>query len=155
MRTEDKAIWYKNHYVWMVICFPLTAVIAGIITIRLAVISDDGLVTDDYYKKGLEINRVLERDRAATDLGLKASINLDQETAHTRVLLTGNAQFEAPQTLQVKFLNATRKGFDQTVELSLMNGNTYQGELPELPIGNWYVQIEADNWRLLESISTP
>ena len=28
-------------------------------TLRLAIVSDDGLVTDDYYKKGLEINRVL------------------------------------------------------------------------------------------------
>ena len=67
--------WYKESYVWLLIFFPLLAVIGGIVTTILAVQSDDGLVVDDYYKQGLEINRTLERDQVAVDYNLDADIH--------------------------------------------------------------------------------
>lgn len=150
---KDKS-WYKNPYVWLVICFPLSAVIAGLITIRLAVVSDDGLVSDDYYKEGMQINRLLERDKAAAELGLSASINLEQEANKIKVLLIANDNFIFPETIQVSFLNRTRKGHDQKILLHKNTGGLYQGEFSSLIKGKWHVQIETDNWRLLESMVT-
>ena len=46
----------------------------GAVTIWLAVSSSDGLVADDYYKRGLAINQELRRDQAALDLGIAAAI---------------------------------------------------------------------------------
>jgi hypothetical protein len=40
-------------------------IVAGFITAWLAVISNDGLVTDDYYKQGLTVNQRLQRDHQA------------------------------------------------------------------------------------------
>ena len=51
--------------VWMIIMIPFSAVVMGGVMLTLAVSSDDGLVTDDYYRKGLQINRTLERDALA------------------------------------------------------------------------------------------
>lgn len=151
-KEQQIDIWYREPYVWFLIAIPLVAVIGGIITARLAVDSNDGLVVDDYYKKGLEINRVLERDDAAEKLGIKADIQLSSEQDAFRLFLTGNAGFTMPDRIDVRFLYATRSGFDKHLTLAKQNNNFYQGQLQQLQKGRWYVQIEAANWRLLKTI---
>ena len=39
-----------------------------------AIRTDDGLVTDDYYKKGKAINMELRRDKQAFNMGLSAQL---------------------------------------------------------------------------------
>lgn len=145
-------IWYREPYVWFLIAIPMVAVIGGIITARLAIESNDGLVVDDYYKKGLEINRVLDRDKAAEKLGIQADIQLSGEQNTVRLYLTGNKEFTAPGKIDVRFLHATRSGYDQHLSLAIQDGGFYQGQLQQLQKGRWYIQIEAGNWRLLKSI---
>jgi hypothetical protein len=53
---------------------PVTVIIAGVITTWLAATGNTALVADDYYKQGLTINRTLERERLADDLGVRAEI---------------------------------------------------------------------------------
>lgn len=142
--------WHKEYYVWFIIFFPMLAVVAGIYTIYLAVSTDDGLVVDDYYKKGLEINRTLERDQAATDYGLEADIMLNPQLKEVVVTLSANDTFSYPQKLSVGFLNATRAGEDQQVNLIFTGNQTYRGNLEPLRVGKWYVQIEQDEWRLTQ-----
>ena len=150
MKTDKKS-WYQYPYVWLVIFFPLSAVIAGTYTIYLAVISDDGLVNDDYYEEGKLINLVKERDEMAEKLGLVSALNLDQEAGKVKLLLTANPDFTYPEKLKISFLNKTRKGFDQELMLTRSGKNLYVAALPDLVVGNWYVQIETDSWRILES----
>ena len=57
----------------VLIGIPLSAVIMGIVMLTLAIQSWSGLVVDDYYRKGKQINRVLARDKLAYELGLAAS----------------------------------------------------------------------------------
>ncbi len=45
-------------YMW---AGPLTVIVASVFTLWLAVRSEDGLVADDYYKRGLAINQTLAR----------------------------------------------------------------------------------------------
>lgn len=143
--------WYKEPYVWLIIALPLSAVIGGIITIRLAIISDDGLVDDDYYQDGLAINQVLDRDAVAKKLGLDATIVLDTEHQQMRIDLAAPANFTKPRILLAHLMHATRKGFDQVVKLSQAPEGYYHGLLPEIPAGHWYIEIESGNWRLLKS----
>ena len=144
--------WHKERYVWLIIFFPMLAVIGGIITIILAIRSNDGLVVDDYYKQGLEINRTLERDQTAADYSLKADIKFFPAREEVTIKLTANSEFKYPGQLQVSFLNATRAGMDKTVNLIQTEGHIYRGSLPELSIGKWYVHIEMDDWRIIKQI---
>ena len=144
--------WYLQPYVWLVIAFPLSAVIAGIITIWIAVESDDGLVVDDYYKRGLEINRTLERDEIAGQYQLKTVIQTNYDDKKIMLTLTGNQSFSAPPAVSVKFMHATRGGFDKELTLKLGELNTYHGTLPELIRGKWHVMVEANNWRVLNTL---
>lgn len=52
--------WWKFGHVWLVIAGPAVVVVAGFITLYLAVSSPDPVVTPDYYRQGIEINKTLD-----------------------------------------------------------------------------------------------
>ena len=147
LKNTGSGIWYKEPYVWLLILFPLSAVVMGIIMISLAIRSDDGLVVDDYYKQGLEINMALERDRVAEYYGIDTDISVDESGKRITVHLNGNDMFSMPETLHVGFIHRTRSGFDQTIILTISQNGNYHASMPALVRGNWDVLIEADNWR--------
>jgi hypothetical protein len=49
----------------------------------------------------------------------------------------------------------TRSGFDKTVSLVYLGDNTYQSVLPKLEEGFFFIQLAADDWRLLDSTQLP
>jgi hypothetical protein len=57
--------WYRQLWPWLIMAPPFVSVIAGIALAWTAVVSNDGLVTPDYYKQGIEINQRLTREQAA------------------------------------------------------------------------------------------
>lgn len=153
--VTEKRAWYLEPYVWLLISLPLSAVIGGIITMYLAVKSDDGLVVDDYYKQGLEINQNLERNQAAEIYGLSGQLELKPERKVMLLSLTANAQYQLPEKLQLSFLHRTQAGHDKTGILNRISDTMYQAELPELVDGNWYVQLSTPEWRMLAPVTLP
>lgn len=60
-KTLDTPLpWWKFGYVWLVIAGPAIVVVAGFVTLYLAITIPDPVVTEDYYRKGIEINKTLE-----------------------------------------------------------------------------------------------
>ncbi len=153
--TDRKAVrWYREPWVWLLIFFPLAAVVGGIITIYLAVTTSDGLVVDDYYKRGKAINRDLARDAAAAQHQLVASLELHPGDNRVQLVLdsAGNIQ---PQEMRLSILHPTQPGRDQVVRLTPISANTYRGGVTTLTQGKWYLQLEADDWRLSGSMTVP
>ncbi len=70
IRVNDPTPWWKFGHVWMVIAGPAIVVVAGFITLYLAISRPDPVITD-YYQKGLDTNKTLESkavpDQAAKD----------------------------------------------------------------------------------------
>ena len=64
MEQRDTKPWWTNGYVWLVISGPLVVVIASFITLYLAISRPDAVI-DDYYRKGLEINKTLNAEHDA------------------------------------------------------------------------------------------
>jgi hypothetical protein len=151
----DSAAWYRHPWVWVLVAIPLSAVIGGIITLNLAIRSDDGLVEDDYYKRGKEINRVLERDHAARRHGLESILEFDYDNNTVRVRLLAAEHFQPPEQVQLKLLHPTRAGHDAAIILNRRNGSDYLGTIPELMPGRWYLHLEADDWRLTGTLQVP
>ncbi len=155
-KTVDIRVpWYRVPVMWIVILGPLTAVIGGFVTLALAIVSNDGLVEDDYYQQGKQINLVLDRDHAARRYGLEGTIDLDNSGHGLRLRLHARHLATMPGRVRVKLLYATRAGFDHEVNLSRTADGSYYGVLPTLRIGHWYVQAEAGDWRLVGSIRLP
>jgi hypothetical protein len=57
------APWWKFGYVWLVIAGPAVVVVAGFTTLWLALANPESLVAEDYYRKGIEINKTLAAEK--------------------------------------------------------------------------------------------
>ena len=55
--------WYGEPWPWILMAGPAAVIVAGAVTIWLAVATSDGLVADDYYSRGLAISQELRRDQ--------------------------------------------------------------------------------------------
>ena len=83
MMSADNVLakpWHREPWPWILMAGPAIVIVAGFVTLWLAVNSDDGLVADDYYKRGLAINQTLSRGQAARDLGLSGEVAISDET---------------------------------------------------------------------------
>lgn len=137
--------WYKQFWPWFLISLPMSAVIAGIATIMIAMHKPDGVVVDDYYKEGLAINQALNSERMAKQLNLAVS---GQVTSNTiQLQLSGN--IPAPETLSIHFIHPTKPNSDKNWEL-IKKGETYFANITPLATANWHVKVETENghWRL-------
>ncbi len=152
--VTDSKPWYRQPLVLMLILLPASVVVAGFITLYLAIRSNDGLVDDDYYQHGQEINRVLNREQAARRYGLQGRARIDAAHGTIHVQLSSNAAI-APARMTLKILYATRAGLDQIVTLTRDTDGAYQAALPTLAPGHWYLQLSADDWRLNGELHAP
>lgn len=63
--TQDNARpWWRHGHVWLLISGPAAVVVAGLVTAYIAFSTPDPVIEEDYYRKGIEINRQLARERA-------------------------------------------------------------------------------------------
>lgn len=58
------APWWSHGYVWLVIAGPAAVIVAGLVTVWLAVRTPDPVVDADYYRRGIEINKTLARQKS-------------------------------------------------------------------------------------------
>ena len=64
-RAPEIQPWWKHGHVWLLIAGPAAVIVAGIATVVLAVRTPDPLVAEDYYRRGIEINKTLPAGDAA------------------------------------------------------------------------------------------
>jgi hypothetical protein len=133
---------------------PAVVVVAGVVTLWLAVVSNDGLVADDYYKQGIAINQTLARSDRAKALALSAKLRVTAD--RVIVILAARAGYTAPSRLRITFSHPTRGGLDQAEVLEQSSG-AYEGLVPALAAGRWQVVLEDDDrtWRLAGAIRIP
>jgi hypothetical protein len=140
--------WYRDRWPWFLIAGPAIVVVAAMVTLWLAIASDDGLVADDYYKRGLLINKTLERQGRGEALQIGADVMIDIDGA-VRVELRGAGDTTAsPATVRLRLVHPTRAGQDAAVELPRGRDGSYNGRAPSLAAGRWRVSVETDAWRL-------
>jgi hypothetical protein len=151
---KPKKPWYREPWVWLMIALPMSAVVGGIITIYLAVSTSDGLVVDDYYKRGKAINLDLARDQAAVRHQLRADIDIDLRENRVRLLLK-SSDAVLPDALTFSLLHPTQPGHDQVIVLRHTGDGVYSGSVDELVRSNWHLQLEADDWRLSGRMQIP
>jgi hypothetical protein len=147
-QREDTLPWYKQFWPWFIISLPALTIVAAMITITIAVKTDDGLVVDDYYKEGLAINEDKQRIRKAAALEISAELSLDEN---------GMIRARLPETvsaLPFLMLRLTHPG-DASKDLELPLANTgnalFTSKDPLTGTGiNWHVVITPPDtdWKL-------
>jgi hypothetical protein len=146
--------WYKEPWPWFLAGLPAVVVVASFFTLYVAVRSDDGLVAENYYTQGLAINRVLDMQKRATDLGMQAQLR--QEGGRLVLALSATRELTFPPQIHLSFLNPARAGSDQTVLLRRVNGD-YVADMPHLRDGRWNLKLEDEGgiWQLFAETRFP
>lgn len=149
--TVEAVPWYREPWPWLLMAGPAAAIVGGIATAWIAIVHQDGLVADDYYKEGLAINRTIARHEAAVRLGVSAQVQFSDDGRIVRVFLTGAG--EAPQRLELRLAHVTRADLDRSLVLDRTEGGWYEGRIGVLEPGRrtLLLEDEARGWRLTGS----
>jgi hypothetical protein len=134
---------------------PFIVILAGFYTAWLAVSSSDGLVADDYYKKGLAAGETLAKSQRAEELGITVGLSLTSDNIRLR-LSARSTEMSMPPAVVVMLSHPTRAGLDQRVVLK-RTGEVYVGAFHLPASGHWLVLVEDDGktWRLMGSVVLP
>ncbi|HSV19181.1 MAG TPA: FixH family protein [Casimicrobiaceae bacterium] len=143
--SPPRAPWYRQRWPWLLMLGPGIVVVAGFVTLWIAFRSDDGLVADDYYARGLAINQTLDRAARAAQLGLAARVHMEPN-GRASIALEGRGPL--PPIIRLRLVHPTRAGLDETGELKLGPDGRYAGQLPPVGGGRRLVVVEALDWRL-------
>lgn len=153
---EDTQPWYKQFWPWFLISLPLSVVIASIITINLAIRTNDGLVSDDYYKEGLAIHMDADSAARAKAMGIAGAVRYDPDTGAVTVTLDKPLPQENG-VLTLGLSHPTRPAQDQTVQLTPLGDAAYTGRVEPMGPAKWKLEIRpADaSWKINGRLDLP
>lgn len=140
--------WYREPWPWILMAGPAAVIVAAMITLWLAIESSDGLVADDYYKRGLAINQTLSRERLAQQRHYRAHVIFSDDARRVRVRLSGDG--ELPAALLLRLAHPTRAGMDERVTLRAAAPGWFEAQLETPARGRRLIVLEdaARTWRL-------
>lgn len=153
-RAIPGAPWYRQFWPWFLIAVPAASVVAGVVTVVVAVRNADSVVVDDWYKRGLAVNVDLEREGLAVDLGITAALWVDEAGRAVRVALEGGG-IEAERTLRLELHHPTQAQRDTVLELVRGPDGAFRGTAPGDVRGRWHANLSPDHgaWRLAGTFS--
>jgi len=139
--------WYAQFWPWVLIGLPVISVVFSVATLVVAIRNGDSLVRDDWYTRGLAINRDLGRAEAAVRLGVGATVNVDAARDELVVTLEGD---DGLTELEVELEHPTEARRARTYHLAPSGPGTYRGALGGELSGRWYVSLGPPSgaWRL-------
>jgi len=136
---------WREPLVWLVFGIPAITIPAGLVTWWIAAQRADSNVAEDWYKRGMSVNRSLERDARAAAMGLSARITLTGEH-DLRLHLT--ASDPLPGTVAVLLTHPVRAEQDRRLSLDRQPDGSYRIVSPLVNPGHWGFTVEAEDWRL-------
>jgi hypothetical protein len=136
---------WREPWPWLLAAGPLLVVVASLVSAWLAMRNEDSLVAEDYYKRGLLINRKLAQEPVHTS-PISVALDVDSE-GRVRALVDG-AVNPAPESLQLRLVHPGDAAHAQTVTLRRTEPGLYTGSLQQAPQGRVLVTLESGDWRL-------
>lgn len=155
--TTQNPHWSKNPIVWMILFFPTLAIVAGFYTLLLAIQSDDGLVSSDYYKQGLGVNKTITADINALKKNISGLISINAGNGEIQARFSNAIKASLNNTVSFKLVHRTMPGFDQEIILNQVDDTMlYTGKVKPLSAsgGRWRWEIKQDDWRVSERFTT-
>lgn len=148
-----KSVWYKEPWAWLLVLLPLSAVVAGLYTFKLATTDADTLVAGDYYKKGKAINRELSKVREAQKLGIRFDLTVNDQ----QLVLEPTGVVKEFSLININFYHPTQAHKDFNLTLTPDGNQHFRTNLPQAITGKWKITLSSfDNkWRIHETIYLP
>ena len=144
--------WFRQLWPWLLIAGPAIVVVAALATAWIAAATDDGVIADDYYKRGLMINKELDRAARAEAMRLGAIVRVGPDGG-VRVDMSGFAEGAAPSAVTLTLAHPTRAGQDRVLTLKRGSDGTYTGTFAAPVQGRWLITLETSTWRLASAMT--
>ena len=156
MNPDKTSRWWQEPMVWMIAALPLSAVIGAVASAVIAFKHQDSLVNEDVHKLGLATTVGKDREDKAANLGLSASLRMDQ--GRIEISLSGHIA-SWPDALKLRLVHPTRAGQDQDIRLLRVDAAGHYGaaSISQVEIGRRLLILEpADaSWRLVGTLQSP
>lgn len=149
MHEEAQAPWYKQTWLWFVLAPLIATVIYGTTFLYLSIVTNDGLVKDDFYKVARGISEDPARENRAVELNINGQLTLDSLTGDVQLQL--NSDEALPSELQLVLVHPTHQKYDQVLQLrSVGNSGLYSSSLQSQIEGKRYVILEPmdQSWQV-------
>ena len=108
---------------------PALVIVAGFITLWIAISHPDPVLTDDYYKQGLTVNKVVDQYHAAANQGIKAQILRSGQ--ELRIFASTKAGPLQSGALKFAIKNPAKPEQDQEITLENAGSGFYVGKLKQ------------------------
>ncbi|SDD17193.1 FixH family protein [Aquimonas voraii] len=140
--------WFREPMVWLVIALPLTAVVAGLSTLAIAIRSGSNDAVPDVVRRTLQIQDAdIAADRRAIELGLRGELSIDLETGAIAARMQGLS--DGVPSLTLRLLHAGRASRDLEIRL-IQSGEAWHGRVDGAAGQAWNIELSSPDhsWRV-------
>lgn len=148
-QPTDTRPWYREPMLWLVVALPAAVVVAGLLTLSIAIRSGgDDNVRDSVQRVGKGQTFDLGPDRVAAKRGLRAQLQLSEDTEAIELAAQG-ADFDADR-LVLRLSHPTEAREDLSLELVRVDAQRYLGRIEVARDHAWNLQLAPvdGSWRL-------
>jgi hypothetical protein len=150
--------WYREFWAWFILAPLILVVAVSSVTVSIAVLNQDDIVVDNYYKEGRMINNRFEQEDHARAMGLAGELRFDRVVGE--IYLTLSAHEPLPPQLLLALDHPAQAEQDTEVQLTQIAPGHYRASLDRGIAGHWYIrvqphveaQIAEGPWRLKAEI---
>lgn len=145
--------WHRQFWPWFLIALPAASVLGSVAALVIAVRNADSVVQDDWYRRGLAIDQDRARARLAADLGIEATVSLDEAQREVRVAVVG-MDGDRDGGLALALHHPTHATRDRTLQLTPDGGGRWRATVDADLRGRWHVTIlpSTGPWTLAASV---
>ncbi|WP_353220000.1 FixH family protein [Salinisphaera sp. S4-8] len=130
--TQTVRPWYRHVWPWALMVPPAASVVFWVVIITTMAGPPD-LVVEDYAKVGLTYTQDQSARQVAARMGLEANAQVDRASGAVSLRVDGFD--EAPATLRLALVHATKASADHVIELKRNSAGIYHGSTHAAIIG--------------------
>ena len=152
LHTQSSA-WWRHRWPWIILTMLGGTIIACMVTIYIAVTTQDSLVAADYTRHGKGINERLEKDLAAQRRDIRLAPTAQRQPDGSVVFavsLSSGAGEPAPEFLRLQLAHPTIGAQDRSLTLVQVQPGQYRAQTQDLMAGYWHLSLEDPSglWRV-------
>ncbi|RTE67642.1 hypothetical protein EH243_01460 [Amphritea opalescens] len=157
MTDQDIGPWYKQPWLWFILAPLIATVLYSTVYITASVVTNDGVVLEEYTKSAKSFHEGSSLKEAAQALGLNGTLRFDTVAGDINLELLSSTDASLPAQLKLVIGHPTKASLDINVTLNQIRPGYYGGELQSVLKGNKRLIISPldKQWELVNEAQPP
>lgn len=157
MTDQQIGPWFKQPWLWFILAPLIATVLYSAIYITASIVTNDGVVLEEYTKQAKSFHEDNRLKEAARLLGLSGKLKFDTLTNDINLELLSAQNQPLPEKLLLTIGHPTKASLDIIIPLHQLRPGHYAGELNNTLKGNRKLIIspESKDWQLINEAEPP